>query len=457
VSSDPGRRGTSSQGGGGGASGPVAARRLGLLVFGGAFLVLFIVVAIAEGIGDPGVPSGDAAHVEDVPGDFANVTEDEVTHAIELAAAQGGEQKPPKAGTPKYEELKETAMNSVLEGVWIRGQADEWGIEVSDAEVAKEEKKLKQESFKSKKEFRDFLKESGFTPADVTERVEIQVLSTKLQEQLQEKAPEPSEEEVEKYYEAAKATQFTQPPSRDVRLIVNKDRKKAKQARELLTKDNSAANWKKVAKKFSEDPATKENGGLQQGVPEGTLEEPLGEAVFNTPEGQIDGPLDAQRGFTVFEVSNTTPESTQELKAVESQIKGTLAQQTEQEYFASFLSSFTYTWTDRTFCADDYVTERCSNFKGDGRQATAPEACYEENPKGGQPEACPAPVKQLEPAVPGSVTPLEPKGKPLPQRPRPKEEEGEGAAAGGLEGLPPGAVPPTEGAPPPEEAPPPAE
>lgn len=457
MSSDPGRRGTSGQGGGGGASGPAAARRLGLLVFGAAFLILFIVVAIAEGLGDPSVPSGDVAVVEDTPDDVGDVTQEDFDHALELAATQAGEKKPPKPGSAKYDELKETALNSLFEAIWLQGQAAEWGIEVSDAEIAKEEKKLKKESFKTKKEFQDFLKESGFTPADVTERVKLQVLSTKLQEELQEKAPEPSQEEVEKYYEAAKTTQFTQPPSRDVRLIVNKDRKKAKEARELLTKDNSEKNWKKVAKKFSEDPATKENGGLQQGVQEGTLEEPLGEAVFNTPEGQIDGPLDAQRGFTVFEVTNSTPESTQELKAVESQIKSTLAQQIEQEYFASFLSSFTYTWTDRTFCADDYVTERCSNFKGDGRQATAPEACFEENPKGAPPEACPAPVKQLEPAVPGSVTPLEPKGKPLPQRPRPKEEEGEGAAAGGLEGLPPGTVPPTEGAPPPEEAPPPAE
>jgi len=455
VSSDPGRKGTPGKGGGAGASGPAAARRLGLLVFGAAFVVLFAIVAIAEGVGNPSVPSGSVAFVEDVPGDGGDITQEAFDHALELAAKQGGEKKAPKPGDAKYEELKEAALNALFEAAWLEGEAAEWQIEVSDAEIAKEKKKLKKESFKSEQEFNEFLKESGFTPADVDERVELQILSTELQEQLKEQVPAPSKGEIENYYEAAKDTQFTQKPSRDVRLIVNKDRKQVKEGREALAKDNSEKNWKKVAKEFSEDPTTKANGGLQKGVEEGVLEEPLDEAVFNAPEGQIEGPLKAQRGFTVFEVANTTPESTQELKTVESQIQATLAQQAEQDYFASFISSFTYTWTGRTFCADGYVTERCSNFKGNGHAAAAPPACYEADPKGGPPDACPAPVNQLVPALPGSVNPLEPRGKPLPQRPRPKEEEGEAAA--GLEGLPEGIVPPTEGAPPAQEAPPPAE
>ena len=453
MSSDQGRRGKSGKGGGGSASGPAAARRLGLLVFGAAFLVLFVVVAIAEGVGDPSVPSGDVALVEDAPGDSGDVTKAEFDHALELAAAQGGEKQVPKPGDAKYDELKETALNSIFESIWLQGLADEWGIEVSDAEVAKELKKVKKESFKSAAEFKKFLNESGFTPADVDERVKIQILTAKLQEQLKERSPTPSQSEIEDYYEAAKATQFTQKPSRDVRLIVNKDRKKAKEAREALAKDDSAGNWKKVAKKYSEDPATKESGGLQKGLQEGVIEEPLNAAIFNTPEGQVEGPIKAQRGYTVFEVANSTPESAQELKAVESQIQSTLAQQLEQEYFNGFGSSFNTDWTQRTFCASDYVTERCANFEGSGRPATAPEGCYEANPEGGLPEACPAPVFQLVPALPGTVTPLEPKGKPLAQRPRPMEEEKEEGAAG-LEGLPEGAVPPTEGAPPPEEAPP---
>ncbi|MET0306121.1 MAG: peptidyl-prolyl cis-trans isomerase [Solirubrobacterales bacterium] len=418
------------------------------MIFGVTFIVLFAIVAISEGIGDPSVPSGDAALVEDVPGDIGHVSEDDVAHAIDLAAAQAGEKKAPKPGDPKYDETKKTAMQSVLEGIWIQGVADEWGIEVTDAEVAKELKKVKKESFKSEAEFQKFLEESRYTPADIDTRIRIQILSTQLQEQLKEKAPTPSQNEIENYYEAAKSTQFTQKPSRDVRLIVNKDRKKTEEALDALSGDNSEANWKKVAKEFSEDPTTKASGGLQKGVAEGVLEEPLNTEVFAASEGVLEGPTKAPRGFVVFEVSSSTPESVQELKAVESQIQSTLTQQIQQEYFANFVSTFSSEWTQRTFCADDYLMERCANFEADGRPASAPEGCYEADPPGGRPAACPAPVSQLVPAMPGTITPLAPRGEPLAQRPRPLDEPGAGAEEAA--GLPEGVAPPPTGAPPAE-------
>jgi parvulin-like peptidyl-prolyl isomerase len=413
------------------------------MLFGVAFILLFAIVAISEGLGDPSVPSGDAALVEDVPGDIGNVSEAEIAHAIELAAKQAGEKKAPKPGDPKYEEMKKTGMQSVLEAIWIQGVADEWGIEATDAEVAKELKKVKKESFKSEAEFQKFLKESGYTPADIDTRVKIQILSTQLQEQLKEKAPTPSQDEVEDYYEAAKATQFTQKPSRDVRMIINKDSKKAEEAFDAVSGDNSETNWKKVARKFTEDPTTKASGGLQKGVAEGTLEEPLNKEIFDASEGVIEGPIKAQGGYVVFEVVSLTPESVQELKTVEAQIQSTLTQQLEQEYFTNFVSTFNNEWTQRTFCASGYVIERCANFEDSGRPPTAPEGCYEADPKGGTPEACPAPVSQLVPALPGTVTPLAPKGKPLAQRPRPLDEPG-AASEGGAAGLPEGAVPPGE-------------
>lgn len=415
------------------------------MVFGGAFLVLFIIVAIAEGVGDPSVPSGSVAIVEDAPGDLEDITQARFDHALEQAAAQAGIKKVPKPSDPQYDELKETALNGLFESIWLQGLADEMGITVSDAELAAELKKVKKESFKSEAEYKKFLKEQKYTQADVDERILLQKLSTDIQKEVAEEAPEPSQQEIEDYYDAAKATQFTQPPSRDLRLIVNKDGAKANEALAALEKDNTAKNWAKVAKKYSEDAATKAKGGKQEGVQEGTLEEPLGKAVFNAAEGQIEGPVDAARGFTVFEVTKSNPESVQELSAVESQIESTLAQRSEQEYFAAFVADFNTTWGGRTFCADDYLTERCANFKGTGHPATAPPACYEADPDGGRPEACPAPVFQLIPALPGSVTPLEPQGKPLAQRPQPVP--GAEAAPGGAAGLP-------EGVPPPAEAPP---
>lgn len=75
-------------------------------------------------------------------------------------------------------------------------------------------------------------------------------------------------------------------------------------------------------------------------------------------------------------------------------------------------------WRRRTYCAEGFVTELCSNFPSFGREAWVPRECYEADPKAPA-EACPAPVVATRPAAPGSITPAEPEGDRLVQAPVP--------------------------------------
>jgi parvulin-like peptidyl-prolyl isomerase len=432
VSPSKGRRPTPGKGGPGAGrtSNPVAARRLGLLAFGAAFAILFLVVAIAEGIGEPAIPSGDVAIVGHVPGETGKISEADFEHALKLSAAQAHVKAVPKPGDEKYEELQKAALNSLFDMAWIEGLAAEMGISTTPKEVAAELEKLKKENFKNGAEYKKFLAESHYTPEDVNDRVELQILSTRIQGKITEGAPKPSGSEVADYYEEAKATQFTQKANRSVRLILNKDRKKVEAAKALLEKDHSAASWKKVAKKYSEDPLTKESGGLRSGLTEGAVEEPLSAAIFKAPEGKLSGLVKTSQGYYVLEVESSTPASVQALKDVESQIEAQLAQQAQQEAFSTFLANYNSTWRSRTFCASGYTVERCANYKVSAHPTTALPGCYEANPKGGLPEACPAPVYQLIPALPGSVSLLERRGRPMAQRPQPaglKPIEGAGS------------------------------
>jgi parvulin-like peptidyl-prolyl isomerase len=429
VSPSQGRRPTSRKAGAkagtGGPSRSVAANRLGLIAFGGAFAVLFIVIGVVGGIGHPSVAAGEVAVIENAPEGMSPVTEKEFEHAVELAAAGAGLKKPPKPGEKQYEEVKQSALNSLFDAIWIQGLAEEKGISVTEKEVSEELAKLKKQNFKTPAEYTEFLEKSHYTPADVNSRVKLQVLSTKLQEQIKLEAPKPSAGEINAYYEEAKSVQFTQKASREVRLVLNKDPKKVEAAKALLEKDNSPASWKTVAKKYSEDPTTKSNGGLQASLTEEGIEEPVGAAIFEAPEKQVSGPVKGSRGYYVFEVESSKPETVQALKEVESQIKSQLEQQAQQEQFTNLLNTYTTTWRARTFCASAFLVERCANFKGSGHPSTAPPGCFEAEPKGKRPEACPAPVSQLVPAMPGTVSLLEPRGKPVAQGPHPK---GEGAA-----------------------------
>ena len=428
-------------------SGPARGQRLGLLIFGVIFVALFVGFAIAQGLGYPSIPSGAVAIVKGVPSDIGTVTKAEYAKAIVQTAGTSGLKTPPKPGTKKYEELKTTALGSLFDMIWIQGEATELGITVTPKQIKDEFASIKSQNFKTPAEYAKFLKTSHLTQKDVDARVKLQLLSTEIQKVLGESPPTPSSSEIKDYYDASSATQYTQKPTRDVRVVIAKEKSKAEQARALLEKDDSPASWKVVAKKFSIDPSSKEKGGLTTGLSEGSVEEPLGGAIFGSPVSQVSGVIKGANGYYVFEVEKSTPEKVQTLAEVQSQIKSQLAQQAQQEVFTEFLAGYNSKWQSRTFCASGYTISRCANYKGSGHPESAPAGCYEAGAKGGIPADCPAPVQQLAPALPGSISILEPKGKPLPQRPQP--EGLKPAAEGEVPATVPGAVPGATTAPPP--------
>lgn len=421
-------------------------QRLGLIVFGALFVVLFVIFAVAEGLGAPSVPSGDVALVKGVPSDISTVSKDSYERAFERQV-KGSKAKAPKPGEPKYAEAQEAALGELLDTIWIRGQAEEMNIAVTEKQIEEEFQNIKKQQFPTKKAYAEFLKESGFKPDEIHTLVEVQLLIKKIQEAVAAEAETPSSSEIEAYYEAEKEKQFTSPASRDVRIIVNKDKAQVEKAKAALEKDNSPASWKKVASKYSSDPTTKSKGGLQPGITEEFVTGPLKSAIFGSATNEVVGPIKFETNYFLVEPVKLTPAKTKSLGEVRSQISQTLQQTNQQEHFAEFVSGYESKWRSRTHCASGFVIKKCSNYKGTGHPTSAPPSCFEANPKT-PPKECPAIVTPISPALPGSVSVTKPKGEPFPQRPIPSSS-GE-SAAGALEGAT--GAPPTEA--PPTEAPP---
>jgi foldase protein PrsA len=414
-----------------------------LVVFGAAFVLLFVGFAVAQGIGEPSVPSNSIAVVEDAASGTSPITKEQLDRALEQTAARSGLQEVPKPSSRQYTDIRDAAIGDLLDTVWIQSEAAEQGITVTDQKVTEELATIKKQNFRTEAEYQQFIKRSGYNQEDIDLRVKLQLLSTAIQTKVSKNSPSVSDSQVQDYYDAAKS-QFSVPETRDVRLVLNKDEAKVEQAKTALEADNSQASWDKVAKQYSTDPSSKDNGGLRQGLTEGLLEEPLNGDVFGAEVGQIEGPVKTRLGYYVFEVSKISPATTQPLSKVEEQIRTQLEQQAQQTAFSQFVSSYGTKWQSRTFCASDYVINRCANYKGSGHPDGAPPACYEADPKGGLPDACPAPVLALSPALPGTVTVLTPQGTRLPQRPIPAglKPTAAGALPGGVPGgTVPGAVP----------------
>src|SRR5215213_6425324 len=74
---------------------------------------------------------------------------------------------------------------------------------------------------------------------------------------------------------------------------------KANEAKSAIEDGQS---WKQVAKKYSIDQASKNQGGTLLAVAKGQQEPALDKAVFAAQKNQLQGPIKTQFGYYVFQV-----------------------------------------------------------------------------------------------------------------------------------------------------------
>ena len=338
---------------------PKDRRIVSAIVLAVLLVVLLVVVAIAQGIGNPSVPSGDVAVVEDAPD--SHITTEEFQASLEQAASAQGAKEVPPPDNPQYAALRDSAMNDVLLGRWVRGEASERGITVSDSEISNQLDQIIKQDFGSQKEFEQYLEQAHFTAEQARQRVELQLMSDQIQKQVLPQDIAASQSEIEDFYDA-NLVQFQQPETRDVRQIVNKDQAKVEQAKALLEQDDSPANWKKVAARFSTEAATKDVGGLVEAVGPGEREPVIDEAITSAAEGELVGPVKGQTDYYLIQVEKITPAETTPLADVSQQIGQQLTQGKQQQISQDFQQDFVEKWRSRSFCADDYVIDSCDNF-----------------------------------------------------------------------------------------------
>jgi hypothetical protein len=140
------------------------------------------------------LPPRTVALVSHVPSATGTITRAELDHAIAQKAAQDGHDSLPTPGSAKYDETAEAALSERLDSAWILGEAAEMGIDVTPGEIAEELAKLKRESFNSDRQYRNFVTESHLTDADIDERVEVQLLSAKVQERIELNVEPPTQQ-----------------------------------------------------------------------------------------------------------------------------------------------------------------------------------------------------------------------------------------------------------------------
>jgi hypothetical protein len=135
-------------------------------------LLLLALALFATGCGsddDLDVPSGAVAVVGE-----REIPKSEFDALLEQAEAnfQAQKQEFPQAGTPEYENLKNSIVRSLVERAQWEQKAGEMGIQVTDAEVTERLDGLKEQSFQGDEEaYRAELEKAGLTEKQLRDQI----------------------------------------------------------------------------------------------------------------------------------------------------------------------------------------------------------------------------------------------------------------------------------------------
>jgi parvulin-like peptidyl-prolyl isomerase len=297
-------------------------------------LVLAALVALlAAGCGGGGtsVPSDGVAVVGD-----QTITKAQFDQLLGQAKKSYSSQKRPfpKAGTPEYEQLKNQAMQYLVQRAEFAQKAKDLDVDVTDKQIDARLKQIKKQYFGGNQtKYEKQLKQQGLTDTQVRDDIKAQLVSEAIFKKVTGEV-KISDADVKKYYNSHK-TQYSVPEQREIAHILVK--KKALAA-DLYNQIKAGANFAALAKKYSQDPGSKKQGGKLT-VSKGQTVAPFDQTAFLMHTGQISRPVKTEFGYHIIKaLGPIKPAKTTPFSQVKESIRQQIGQQKKNEAMSTWVN-----------------------------------------------------------------------------------------------------------------------
>jgi foldase protein PrsA len=295
-------------------------RRVFLTVLLALGLAVFAAACGGDGNGSKAVPADSVAVVGDqaIP---KSEFDDLLSYAEKSYVAQ---KRPfPKVGTPEYIQLRDQAMTFLIQRTQFEVKADELNIDVSDDAVDKRiDQYVKERHQGDKKKFEAELKTQGLSSEQARDIIRANLIQEAIFKKVTTDA-KVSDPEIKAYYDKNKA-QYGTPETRVVRHVLVKDKALADRLHNEL---KAGGDWKAIAKKYSQDPASKNTGGRMTAT-KGQLVPEFEETAFTIGNNGLSKPVKTQYGWHIIQAQGPVKQS----KATPfDQVKEAIRQQLLQE------------------------------------------------------------------------------------------------------------------------------
>ena len=272
--------------------------------------------------------------------------------SLEKQSAKQAGQAFPKPGTANYETAKSDAVNALVQAYERQAKAASLGISVTDKQVQAELSKIIKSNFAgSTAKYKASLKTEGITDAFVRfYYVKTPLIGEKLYASIT-KGVTVSPAEVAAYY-ASHLTSYQKPESRDLRHILVKSKSLAQSIyKQLVAGDDQT--WCTLAKKYSQDPSSKDKCGKLT-VTKGETVAVFDKVAFSQPTKKVHAPVydsaQYKAYFIIEPLSPIRPKTTTPEAKVAASIKKTLLTTAKSTVASTWSTNLT-----KAYCAGSQV------------------------------------------------------------------------------------------------------
>jgi peptidyl-prolyl cis-trans isomerase C len=255
----------------------------------------------------------------------------------------------PKQGTTEYETVKGQAVALLVQQAERTEKAKSEGVKVTDSQVEKRLDQIKKQYFaNSESKYKAQLKKQHLTDAQVHDDVRSQLISEAVFNKVT-KDVKVTNDEVHSYY-IQHPQLYSKAQTRDIRHILVKTKSRAQSIYSQLKAGNKQT-WCTLAKKYSQDPSSKNNCGKLT-VSKGQTVAEFDKVAFSEKTNTIHAPIhNARYGWFVIEpISIVHPRSTTPEKEVASTIRQQLLQQKKNQAMTDWVSGLS-----KTFCSGSKI------------------------------------------------------------------------------------------------------
>lgn len=221
-------------------------------------------------------------------------------------------------------------------------KGEELGISVDAQVLRQRDEIMRRNDIETTDEFEAWILERTGEPAeDLMDRMRENFLSQAVLGQEVSRRVVVTRDEIEEYYEQHKDEYVRSEGVRLSQIFFGLEegeeaaRKQAEEVHERVTRGEPFA---EMARRFSQDEATKELGGDIGIYRRGMLREDIGKAVFDRSQGYITEILDAPNGLLILRVDQNFREGLAELEEVQEEIRATLSAPRFPQEIRSYLS-----------------------------------------------------------------------------------------------------------------------